>query len=153
MINTKMPDAEFDLRKVEDEEIFGAVKDDVVNVIRSFKGRENIESKDVRLNTKYTNRREVLSGDSNMYPNIILNVEAKSYLNYDGFNLFINPFSIKIAEDKYDPKMIEDENLTKSFIKFMLLRFPNSDYSEKREEYFRKVELMQKMREQMLFHN
>ena len=77
MINIKMADADFDLRNIEDEELFGAVENEVINVIKTFKGYENIENKDIRLNTRYTNRREVLAEDANLYPNIVLDIGVK----------------------------------------------------------------------------
>jgi len=151
MINIRMADADFDLRNVKDEELFGAVKNEVVNVIKTFKGYENIESKDVRLNTRYTNRREVLAEDGNLYPNIVLDIGVKSYLTYDSFDLFIDPFSIKIAPHKYNPEIIEDKGLTNSFVKFMNTRFPKADYTKKRNKYFKDLELSKKIREELLF--
>ena len=37
MINIRMADADFDLRNVKDEELFGAVKNEVVNVLKHLK--------------------------------------------------------------------------------------------------------------------
>ena len=151
MINIKMADADFDLRNVGDEELFGAVKKEVVNIIKTFKGYENITSKDVRLNTKYTNRSDKLAEDGNLYPNIVLDVSVKSYLTYDSFDLFIDPFSIKIAPHKYDPEIVEDKNLTNAFIKFMITRFPKSNYTKKRDKYFKDLQLSKRIREELLF--
>ena len=63
---------------------------------------------------------------------------------------FIDTFNIKLAPHKFDPQMIEDANLTNAFIKFMITRFPKSNYLEKREEYFKKAKINQRIRDELL---
>lgn len=151
MIDAKRTDDKFNLRTVEDEEIFSAIKNDVVNVIKTFKGYENIESKDVSLNTEYTDRHDFFADDYNLYPKITLDVSVKSDLTYDSFNIFIDPFNIKVAPRKHDPQLVEDKKLTNAFIKFMLLKFPGANYTEKREEYLIKSQNSKKVRDDLLF--
>ena len=151
MIDAKRTDEKFNLRNVKDEEIFSAIKNDVVNVIKTFKGYENIESKDVSLNTEYTDRHDFFADDYNLYPKITLDVSVKSDLTYDSFNIFIDPFNIKVAPRKYNPQLVEDQKLTNAFIKFMLLKFPGANYTEKREEYLIKSQNSKKVRDDLLF--
>ena len=151
MIDLKKPDEKFDLRNVTNDELFNAVKKEVVDLIKTFKGYENIESGDVKLNEKYCNRREAYGLDKQLYPHITLDIGAKSYLTYDGFNLFVDTFGIKLAKQQLNAKAIEDENLTNAFIKFMLLRFPNSNYTSKREEYFKTAQTRRKIENDLLF--
>ena len=152
MIVYKMPDDDFDLRTVSDEELFNAIKYDIINAIKTFKGYENTTGELVKLNTKYTTRRDAFGKDKDLYHNIILSIGVKAHLTYDSFNLFINPFEIKIAPDKYDPQIVENENLTNSFLKFMIKKFPQSNYIDKREEYFTKAKTFQKIEEDLLFY-
>ena len=152
MIAYKMPDDDFDLRTVSDEDLFNAIKNDIINVIKTFKGYENTTSELVKLNTKYTTRRDAFGKDNDLYHHIVLSITVNAYLTYDSFNLFINPFEIKIAPDKYDPQIVEDENLTTSFLKFMIKKFPKSNYIEKRKEYFKKTKTFHKVEDDLLFN-
>ena len=152
MIEYKMPDADFDLRTVSDEILFNAIKNHVINVIRTFKGCENITSEFIKLKPQNTIRRDSFGKDKNLYHHIILDIDVKSYLTYDSFNLFINPFEIKIAPCKYDPQIIEDENLTNAFINFMLIRFPKANYIKKRDEYFKNARIFQRVEDDLLFY-
>ncbi|MBQ7352042.1 MAG: hypothetical protein IJW59_04220 [Clostridia bacterium] len=152
MIKYKMPDAGFDLRTVSDEELFNVLKEPIAEVIKTFKGYENTTSEFVKLNTKYTTRRDAFGRDKDLYHNIILSIGVKSHLTYDSFNLFINPFEIKIALDKYDPQIVENENLTNSFLNFMINKFPQSNYIDKRKEYFKKAKTFQQIEEDLLFY-
>ncbi len=153
MIEYKMPDADFDLRTVSDEKLFNAIKDDIINAIRTFKGYENITSEFVKLNAQYTTRRDAFGKDKNLYHHLVLDIGAKLYLTYDSFNLFINPFEIKIAPSKYGSQKSEDENLTRGFLEFMNENFPTSGYIEKRKEYFKKAKIFQKIEDELLFYN
>ena len=58
---------------------------------------------------------------------------------------------MKIAQHKYDPQMIEDDGLTDRFVDFMVFKFPNADYVEKRTTYFNWVERRRKIEEDLLF--
>lgn len=151
MIDIKLPDANFDLRNVSDEEIYEALKGEILSVIKSYNGFENVTSEDLKLLTKYTRRRDDFGADKNLYHNIVLDVGVKVYLGVDSFNLFINPFSIKIAKQEYGAETYEDKDLTKAFVKFMLKKFPTSDYVSKRKDYFKNAEMLKKFREEMLY--
>ena len=47
--------------------------------------------------------------------------------------------------------MIEDDGLTDRFVDFMVFKFPNADYVEKRTTYFNWVERRRKIEEDLLF--
>ena len=147
----RMPDEDFSLRKVSDEELFNAVKDEAVRVIKGFRGYENIGSEDVELNPEYTTRRDAYGRDKNFYHHMTLDVSVKIYNSYDSFILFFSPFEVKVFPRKYDPEVVEDEELTKYFTKFMAERFPESSYLEKRERYFENARIIQKVEEETLF--
>lgn len=151
MIDFKKPDADFDITTISDNELFFALKKDIVKIIKSRKGFENITSKDIKLNEEYSNRRNAFGLDQNLYPNIVLDIEVKADKQNEHYDLFIDPFNVKIAPHKYDPEMIEDKGLTNSFIKFIITRFPKSNYSELREEYFKKAKIAEKIRNDLLF--
>lgn len=151
MIDLQMPDKDFDLMTISDNELFEAVKKEVVSVLKTFKQYKDIESSDIKLNEKYTNRRKAYGLDRQLYPHITLDIGVKSYLTYDSFNLFVNTFGIQLAEQKFNSELITDENLTNAFIKFMLLKFPNSNYSEKRNTYLKNAQTRRKIENDLLF--
>lgn len=149
MIDIKLPDEKFNLRKVSDVELFNAVKTELVEVLRSLKGYEQITSNDVKLNDKYTSVRERLGKDGNLYPFIVLDIGAKAYFTYDNFSLFVDPFSISFAP--YNREIKEYPELTKSFVNFMVRKFPESNYLAARKKYFRKAQIRKKVEDDLLF--
>lgn len=146
----KKPDAEFDLTTISDMEIFEGIKKGIVKTLNTLKGYEKIQNKDVQLNADYYNRRMAFGEDKNLYPHIVMDLSVKNGSYYDSFDLFIDTFNIKLAPHKFDPQMIENANLTNAFIKFMITRFPKSNYLEKREEYFKKAKINQRIRDELL---
>ena len=151
MIEIKRPDKDFDIMTIPDMELFLALKPAIINEIRTVKQFENTADQDVKLSSGDTNRKQVLCADGNLYPHIIIDIAVKSYMSYEHFDLFLDPFSIKLAQHKYDPQMIETDALTASYIDFMTRKFPNSNYQEKRSEYFQKVAVARKVRDELLF--
>ena len=144
MIKFEPVDKNFDLTKVSDEELFFVLKDEVVNLIKTFKGFENTTSNDVILDERNSNRRKAYGKDGNIYPNIVLDINVKAYLQPESFNLFIDPYSVKLAPHKYNASMVESEDLTNAFVFYMTHKFPESSYTQKRDEYFKKAEIMEK---------
>ena len=151
MIEIKRPDKDFDIMTIPDMELFLALKPAIINEIRTVKQFANTADQDVKLSSGDTNRKQVLCADGNLYPHIIIDIAVKSYMSYEHFDLFLDPFSIKLAQHKYDPQMIETDALTASYIDFMTRKFPNSNYQEKRSEYFQKVAVARKVRDELLF--
>ena len=151
MIDIKMPDEKFDLMNLSDEELFSELKPEILNIIKSVKGFEDLTEQDIMLCEGGSNRRKAFGQDSNLYPHIVLDVAVKAYLQYEHFDLFIDPFSVKIAPHKYDPELIEDEKLTARFVDFMIKRFPDADYEDKRNKYYKWAETKSKIEEILLF--
>ena len=151
MIEIKRPDKDFDIMTIPDMELFLALKPAIVSTIKTINHFEDIQDQDVKLSNSEPNRRQAFGADRNLYPHIILDIAVKSYMSYEHFDLFLDPFSIKLAQHKYDPQMIETDALTASYIDFMTRKFPNSNYQEKRSEYFQKVAVARKVRDELLF--
>lgn len=151
MINYKMPDDNFNLKNVSDADIFNALKCDITNAIKKLEEYKDITSEFISLNPQYTIRQKTFGKDKNLYNNIILFVDVKSYLTYDNISIIINPFEIQLAPSKDNFSVIEDEQLTKSFINFMKNTFPNSEYNKKREKYFNNAKTSQSVEENLLF--
>lgn len=150
MFKYKLPDSEFNLRNIDENDIFNILKKDIVNTIKTFDGYENASYSSVKLNPQYTIRENAFGKDKNLYHRIIMDIGVKSYLTYDNFNLFIEPFEIKIAPSKYGEQPRENANLTQSFLDFMVKQFPDSEYIKKREEYFDKGNICQKIEDDLL---
>ena len=96
MIELKLPDEKFDLMNVLDSEIFVALKNEVVNVIKTFNGFESIQLEDVVLDEQFSSRRKCFGKDKNLYPNIVLSLIVKNKGYFDEFDLFIDSFIILI---------------------------------------------------------
>ena len=145
MVNFKSFDKDFDLMNVENAELFFALKNEITNAIKTVKGFENVNPEDVSFREKHSNRRKAYGKDGNIYPHIVLDINVKAYLQPESFDLFLDPFSVKLSQHKYNAQMIENEELTNAFIFYMTQKFPESSYIQKRDEYFKKAELMEKM--------
>ena len=151
MIDIKKPDQDFDIMTIPDMELFLALKPAIVSTIKTINHFEDIQDQDVKLSNSEPNRRQAFGADRNLYPHIILDIAVKSYLSYEHFDLFLDTFSIKLAQHKYNPQMIENDNLTSSYINLLTSKFPNSDYLNKRSEYFKKAEIRKRIDEELLF--
>ena len=153
MINIELPDKDFNLMTVSDPEIFDSLKKDIVATIRTMKGFDKIKDEDVLLDQAFTNRRTAYGKDGNAYPNIVMSVLVKTAPPFGvrEVNMFVDPFSIKLALHEYDPKIVEDEKLTQAFVKFMTERFPNSEYTQKRDKYFKAAEIAERVYSRMVF--
>ena len=91
--------------------------------------------------------------DKDLYPLITLELEVVSEQRPKGRYYYceINPFEISVKVNYYgEVKVIETEELTNALINLMCECFPNSDYLEKREKYFKTAEIIRKAEEKML---
>ena len=151
MFEYKLPDEEFNLMDLSDEELFNALKKEVVGAIKKFDGFSDIDEKCVLLDGLHSSRRRTYGRYYNLYPHIVLDVGVKRYLGYDGFYLFINTFGVGLSTQGLNPKILVDGDLTRAFVKFMEEQFPNSSYSEKRKKYFEFAKTRNKIEEELLF--
>lgn len=152
MIDFEYQDKDFSLMTVSDKELFDSLKKDIVGTIRTMKGFDKIKEDDVQLDVGVENRRLAYGKDKNLYPNIVMSLLVKTApFNINEIDLFLDPFTIKLALHQYDPKMVESEELTKAFVKFMTERFPDSAYGEKRKKYFENAEMMERVASKMMF--
>ena len=151
MFDFKYPDADFDLMKVGDDELFFALRGEVANVIKMIPGLENVEIGDLVLDQENVSRRRSYGKDMNMYPYIVLPIMVKDDLVWQEFYLILNSFEAGLLKREREPKMIFGKGLTKTFAEFMVSRFPGSNYIEKRSNYFNMAKTIDRIREGELF--
>ena len=149
-IDYRLPDEKFNLRTVSDAEIFNSLKGDIVQAIKTFKGFEGVTSNDVKLNVRFIVRKENIARDCNLYPNIILPLSVNLPLGFGHVNVYIDPFNIELAQEKYDAPKIKDEELSAAFEKFMLERFPDADYLSEKSKYNMVGDMIERKRYELL---
>ena len=149
-IDYRLPDEKFNLRTVSDAEIFNSLKGDIVQAIKTFKGFEGVTSNDVKLNARFIVRKEKIARDCNLYPNIILPLSVNLPLGFGHVNVYIDPFNIELAQEKYDAPKIKDEELSAAFEKFMLERFPDADYLSEKSKYNMVGDMIERKRYELL---
>ena len=96
----------------------------------------------------------VYGKDKDMYPRVHFRVRAYSKQLNEAmyYYIFLNAFEIKIYRAyQKNNDFVEYKELTQSLINMINEKFPNSDYMEKREKYFKMAELIERKREEMLF--
>lgn len=146
-------DKEFKIDSLTYQEIFESLKDGIEKVICEFEKVPPLQGLELRED-KCSTRFEY-GKDKDMYPTINLEVRSYSSKFWSNYNvMIINPFEIDIrciGEMTGRVHILTSENLTQALIDMINEKFPNSDYMEKREKYFKMAELMQRKREEMLF--
>ena len=148
----KMPDYEFDLMTVSDAELFYALKGELVNTIKKLTGLEDIESEQIAFDEQFATRRKAYGKDYNLYPLIVLPFRVKDYLEWQEFDVILNPFEVAVLRHKMDAEIIVDKNLTRVFSEFMAARFSESNYREKRKSYFQVAKSIKRIEEGELFN-
>lgn len=146
----RMPDEDFSLRKVKEDVLFDGLKEEIARVIRTFKGFETVECDKLMLNVEYTSRRDTFGKDRNFYHHMVLDFSVRNNCCWYDFNLYLDPFEVKVAPRVYEAELIEDEGLSSCYFNFMVNSFPESNYKSKREEYFKKAKLLQEVDEELL---
>lgn len=145
-------DKNFKIDSLGYQEIYESLKDGIEKAICEFVGVKKLtglsyEDEDSVVMMKY-------GKDKDMYPSVIFMVGAYSdkWLYESIYYCVVNPYEVELHKNKNgEMQIITCDELTNALIEMMNKKFPNSDYMEKREKYFKTAELMQRKREEMLF--
>lgn len=153
MIEIKRFDENFNLDTVTDEELLEGLKDGIVNSLRIYKGFENIDETNISLDNKTTFRTTHYGRDGNLYPNITLGAKAKISTEFfpASFQLLIMPFDIKMLITTPNLTTVKPVELLTAFNEFMLNKFPNSDYADKKQKYDEMAALRDRVYNRMVF--
>ena len=145
-------DKEFKIDSLTYQEIFESLKSGIEKTICEY---EKVESLDDLIMSDTSGAISMKYGkDKDMYPsvNIEICVYAGKYIQGKYYNVILNPFEIEIHKIYCgEVQVFNCEELTQALIDMINKKFPNSDYMEKREKYFKMAELMQRKREELLF--
>lgn len=145
-------DKDFKIDSLSYQEIFESLKGGIEKAICEFEKVERVED------LIFPDTSGVVSmkygKDKDMYPSINLEfcVFAGKWINGKYYNCILNPFEIEIHKVYCgEVQVFNCEELTQALVDMMNEKFPNSDYMEKREKYFKMAELIQRKQEEMLF--
>lgn len=156
MIEIKRNDENFNLDNVSDKELFEGIKDGMVESIKNMPNFEYVTNEKIKLLDE-SSRRQIIGSDGNLYPHINLSTRImpnKGLYFSTHANFLINPFDIRmVVVTENGIETIEAEELTSAFTKFMTSRFPDGNYLEKKAEYERKVEIRNRVYDDMVFGN
>ena len=153
MIIFNRNDEKFNLDTVSNEQLFEGLKGGVVNFLKEYPGLEDIEDKDVKFVNKRSFRRTSYGGDGNIYPTISLATEIKPNNVISSPTVVLTPFQIKILVPILFSNLeaFESDHLTNALTNFITTTFPDSDYKNKKQEYFENTERMKKFHDNMVF--
>lgn len=149
-------DKDFNLDNITDEQLFSGIKQGILECMKKVNGLEDITIDDIKLNKEHSNRREFMANDSNLYPKILLSTTTMPKYNWKKYmcaDFLITPFTIQMLLHKNGLETLEPEELEKAFVDFMCETFPESNYLEKREEYFNNVDRQRKFYNKMIMGN
>lgn len=145
-------DKEFKIDSLTYQEIFESLKCGIEKAICDFKGIEKLDQ--LKLDGLDNHINMCYGADKDMYPRVVFMVEAYSS-KWKGpafCYCVINPFEVELhVTPNGRIEVIECEELTQALIDMINEKFPNSDYMEKREKYFKMAELIERKREELLF--
>ena len=145
-------DKNFNLENVSYQDLFEGLKEEIVNTICEYKEVEKLAG--LHLNKEECSTRMKYGKDKDLYSTVLLEISVRYSGKIKGsiFHCIINPFEIeihKIHNGKVD--VLTNESLTNALKDFMSEIFVNSDYIEKREKYFKKSEVINKIENKLLF--
>ena len=144
-------DKNFKIDSLTYKEIFLNLKPALENVIANFEKLEKLE--DLTCVEIGSTIRYAYGKDKDLYPLITLELKSSSqnWLIGKYYYCEINPFEINVKVNHYgEVKVVDTVELTKALIDLMCEQFPNSDYLEKREKYFKNAEIIRKTEANML---
>ena len=153
MIELKRNDEKFNLDNVTDEELFVGLKGGIAKSLRNFKGFEDIPEDNLRLNKELSFRTTQYGKDGNLYPKITLGTTAKIPTERFPvtFQLLIMPFDIKMLINTSSLVTVEPEELSNAFNEYILNRFPENDYAEKKQKYNEMAAIRERVYNRMVF--
>ena len=151
-LNNYRNDRQFQLDSLSYDEIFECLRDDIEKAIAKFEKVENIDALILPDTSGVVSMK--YGKDKDMYPSVNMEVcvYAGKYIQGKYYNIILNPFEIEIHKIYCgEVQVFTSEELNEALIDMMNEKFPNSNYMEKREKYFKMAELMQRKREELLF--
>lgn len=144
-------DKNFKIDSLTYKEIFIFLKPALEKAIADF---EKLDSLDELIYIEAGSTiRNAYGKDKDLYPLITLELKSssKKWLMGRYYYCAINPFEINVKVNHYgEIKVVESEELSDSLCCLMCEHFPDSDYLEKREKYFKTAEIIRKTEEKML---
>lgn len=145
-------DKEFKIDSLSYQEIFESLKDGIEKSIRKYDHAKGLP-KSLRLEERGCQTIFAYGKDKDVYPKITIEVSRLSDVGFgrEHYYFVFNPFEIVMVVERNGVENYISKELTQTLIDIMNEKFPNSDYMEKREKYFKMAELMQRKREEMLF--
>lgn len=133
----------FNLDAVAYEEMFEGMKENLALALSEFENAE-IKAEDLILGLRNCFKRSSFGEDKNLYTKIKLDIYAKKV---DSYMIIFNPFEIYMAKYDGSEKRFTSSALDETLTNFMVERFPDSQYLEKRKKYFKDAELIKKVDE------
>ena len=120
-------DKDFNLQTLSYQEIFDALKEELIKAIYEISHGE-IKYADLVLNVDRCSTRFDYAENGNLYPKI--------YLDMNGFySVLLNPFDIELIESRYKIRTVSTVGLRECFYTFMCEKFPNCNYEKVFEKY------------------
>ncbi|MBR4999156.1 MAG: hypothetical protein IKY10_04670 [Clostridia bacterium] len=145
-------DKEFKIDSLTYQEIFESLKGGIETSICRHQKIKKID--ELTYNDLDSNVDFVYGKDKDMYPRVHFMVRAYSKKLNEAmyYYIFLNAFEIKIYRAyQNNNDFVEYKELTQALIDMMNEKYPNSDYVEKREKYFKMAELIERKRQELLF--
>ncbi len=130
-------DKDFKLDSLSFEEIYEEIKGSIEKVVRNLE-KENFKDEMVKLNLNRCGFRMAYGKDKDLYPRIQLDLRSN-------YIIVLTTYEIKILVVGREIEEVQFEELDDALIQMMNKKFPNSDYSSKREKYFEDAELARKI--------
>ena len=123
-------DLEFNLENVDCSDLAVVLYKDIVRSVKN-KMQENSQTKTINFVYDRSFYQTTKKKDGKEYAQVFLDFGSR-------YAVVVDPFSVKILlVDMFDyAKEFTSPELRECLHKFMLKRFPNSDYEKKRAEYF-----------------
>lgn len=145
-------DKEFKIDSLNYQEIFEGLKSGIEKTIRKYDRTEGLP-KGLRLEERGCQINFAYGKDKDMYPKITIEVSRLSDVGFgrESYYFIFNPFEIVMVCERNGAEICIFQELTQALIGMMNEKFPDSDYKEKREKYFKMAELIRKKQEEMLF--
>ena len=150
--NDIISDKEFNLETVSYEDLFKGLKVEIEKTICKYKRVDKLAG--LHLNKDECSTRMKYGKDKDLYPSVLLEISARESGKIKGsvFHCMVNPFEIEIHKihcGKVD--VLTDEELINALKDFMVEMFPNSDYLEKSEKYFKQAKIIDRVYDKLIF--
>lgn len=127
----------FDLNNISYNEMFEAMRHGLPVALSELIG-EDVDVTKINIEERNCFTRSAFGSDGDLYQKVKLDIYVG---NIGTWMLIFNPFEIYLAEYDGSEKAYKSDALDCCLIDMMIKLFPNSDYLEKREKYFKDAEI------------